>query len=176
MIHNIRQSFSEFQILNSKSKSYYLRLTELKQYSNEIHFWIIIYNKFIWVRIFVINNDIYLKNCETFILSSWLGPCHGSGGWSPAFQSGGLGSIPVSVHVGFVVDKVALGQVFSYQFLSTGAPSKSTSWKTLINFIFLIGLHNKPSRLWCVRSICCGALKKRAWFKIFNWYRQLQNV
>jgi hypothetical protein len=31
--------------------------------------------------------------------------------------------------------------------------------KTLI--ISFTGLHNKPSRLWCVRSICCGALHKK---------------
>jgi hypothetical protein len=71
-----------------------------------------------------------------------------------------------SVHVGFVVDRVALRQVFPpstsvfpCQFHSTGAPLK---WKIIKNFIFiifLIGLQNKPSRLRCVRSICCGAVQ-----------------
>jgi hypothetical protein len=49
--------------------------------------------------------------------------------------------------------------VFPCQFHSTGAPLKWKSRKNLIIFIiFLIGLHNKSSRLQCVRSICCGAL------------------
>jgi hypothetical protein len=37
-----------------------------------------------------------------------------SSGYSPASHRGGPGSIPG--HVGFVVDKVALGQVFSERF------------------------------------------------------------
>jgi hypothetical protein len=44
-----------------------------------------------------------------------LRPRHSSGGYSPASHRGGPGSIP-SGHVGFVVDKVALGQVFSEYF------------------------------------------------------------
>jgi hypothetical protein len=44
---------------------------------------------------------------------------------------------------------------FPCQFHSTGAPLK---WKSRRNLICLIGLHNKPSRLRCVRSFCCGAL------------------
>jgi hypothetical protein len=39
-------------------------------------------------------------------------------------------------------------------------------WKNLIIFlfIFITGLHNKPLRLRCVRSICCGALHyKKGW-------------
>ena len=47
---------------------------------------------------------------------------------------------PGSVHVGFVVDKVALGQVFPCQFHSTGAPLNGKSEK---NFIFTTVLHNK---------------------------------
>jgi hypothetical protein len=46
--------------------------------------------------------------------------------------------------------------VFPCQFHSTGAPLNGKAEKNLI--IFLILLHNKPSRLLCVRSICCGAL------------------
>jgi hypothetical protein len=50
--------------------------------------------------------------------------------------------------VGFVVDKVALGQVFprifrffSCQFYSTGGPLQGKTKKELI--IFITGLHNK---------------------------------
>jgi hypothetical protein len=50
--------------------------------------------------------------------------------------------------------------VFRCQFHSTGAPLKWIIRKK--NFIiFLIGFHNKPSRLRYVRSICCGAIKKK---------------
>jgi hypothetical protein len=60
---------------------------------------------------------------------------------------------PGSVHVGFVVDKVALGQVFPpstsvlpCQFHSTGAPllGKMKKKLTIFLFIFMIGFHNKP--------------------------------
>jgi hypothetical protein len=50
---------------------------------------------------------------------------------------------PRSVHVGFVVDKVALGQVFSEyfgfprQFHSTGAPLPGKIKKKLIIFLFI---------------------------------------
>jgi hypothetical protein len=44
--------------------------------------------------------------------------------------------------VGFVVDKVALGQVFPVQFYSTGAPLHGKKEKNLI--IFITGLYNKP--------------------------------
>jgi hypothetical protein len=60
-------------------------------------------------------------------------------------------SRPWSVHVGFVVDKVALGQVlppsssvFPCQFHSTGAPLLGKGQKIITIFIFIIGLHNKP--------------------------------
>jgi hypothetical protein len=43
--------------------------------------------------------------------------------------------------VGFVVDKVALGQVFPCQFHSTGVPLNGKAEK---NIIFITGLHNKP--------------------------------
>jgi hypothetical protein len=54
--------------------------------------------------------------------------------------------------VGFVVDKVALGQVFPpsssvfpCQFYSTGAPLLGKGQKIIIIiFIFIIGLHKKP--------------------------------
>ena len=54
---------------------------------------------------------------------------------------------PGSIHVGFVVDKVALGQVFSpstsvfpCRFHSTGAPLHGKTKKPII---FITGLHNK---------------------------------
>jgi hypothetical protein len=44
-------------------------------------------------------------------------PCHSSGAYSPAsHRGGGRGSIQSKGHVGFVVDKVALKQVFSEYF------------------------------------------------------------
>jgi hypothetical protein len=62
--------------------------------------------------------------------------------------------------VGFVVDKVALGQdflpstsVFPCQFHATGAPSKWKSRKNLI--IFITGLHNNPQG--CGASLASGA-------------------
>jgi hypothetical protein len=47
---------------------------------------------------------------------------------------------------------------FPCQFHSTGDTLKWKSRKKNL-MIFLTGLHNKPSRLRCVRSICCGALQ-----------------
>jgi hypothetical protein len=44
--------------------------------------------------------------------------------------------------VGFVVDKVALGQVFRCQFNSTGAPLLGKGQNIII--IFITGLHSKP--------------------------------
>jgi hypothetical protein len=51
--------------------------------------------------------------------------------------------------------------VFSCQFHATGA---TLHGKLKNKIIFITGLHNKPSRLRCVRSICFGALhhKKRS--------------
>jgi hypothetical protein len=64
--------------------------------------------------------------------------------------------------VGFVVDKVALGQVFSpsssvflCQFHSTGAPLPGKGQKIIIIFIFVIGLHNKPQG--CGASVASAA-------------------
>jgi hypothetical protein len=57
---------------------------------------------------------------------------------------------PRSVHVGFVVDKVSLGQVFPQYFgfpLSISFHRSSITCKSenkLIIFIFITGLHNKP--------------------------------
>jgi hypothetical protein len=63
-----------------------------------------------------------------------------------------------SVYVGFVMDKVALVQVFPCQFHSTSAPLQGKTKK--INH-----LHDRvaqeASRLRCVRSICYGALHKK---------------
>jgi hypothetical protein len=57
-----------------------------------------------------------------------------------------LGFDPGSVRVGFVVDKVAMGQVFPRvlfpcRFNSTGAPLHGKTKKLII---FITGLHNKP--------------------------------
>jgi hypothetical protein len=64
--------------------------------------------------------------------------------------------------VGFVVDKVALGQVFSpsisvfpRQFHYTSAPLQGKTEET--NHL-ITGLHNKPLRQRCFRSFCCGVL------------------
>jgi hypothetical protein len=48
--------------------------------------------------------------------------------------------------VGFVVDKVALEQVFPCQFHSTGVPLLGKMKKKLIIFLFILitGLQNKP--------------------------------
>ena len=69
---------------------------------------------------------------------------------------------PGFVHVGFVVDKVALEQVFPRVFVFPLSISfhrcyiRRKKEKKLI--IFIAGLHNKPQGLRCVRSIWCGAL------------------
>jgi hypothetical protein len=64
--------------------------------------------------------------------------------------------------VGFVVGKVALGQVFSStsvfpcQFHSTGAPLLGKTKKLIIFlFIFITGLHNKPQG--CGASVAFAA-------------------
>jgi hypothetical protein len=69
---------------------------------------------------------------------------------------------PGSVHVEFVVDKVALGQVFPpsssffpCQFHSTGAPLLGKGQKIIIIFIFILGLHNKPHG--CSASVASAA-------------------
>jgi hypothetical protein len=67
---------------------------------------------------------------------------------------------PVSVHVGFVVEKVALGQIFPRLLrFSTGAPLLGKMKKLIIPvFILIITVAQKTSRLRSVRSFCCGAL------------------
>jgi hypothetical protein len=60
---------------------------------------------------------------------------------------------PWSVHVGFVVDKVALGQVFPCQFHSTGVPLLGKNKKKIIAFV--TGLHNKPQG--CSASVAFAA-------------------
>jgi hypothetical protein len=87
---------------------------------------------------------------------------------------------PWLLHVGFMVDKVALGQVFppstsvfSCQFHSTGAPllgkMKETDHLSL-------HLHHRvaqqASRLRCVRTVCCGAFHQNK--KIFKLTEKLQ--
>jgi hypothetical protein len=74
---------------------------------------------------------------------------------SPGFDPG-------SVHMGFVVDKVALGQVFPLstsvfpcQFHSTGAPLLGKGQKITIIVIFITGLHNKPQD--CGGSVASAA-------------------
>jgi hypothetical protein len=69
---------------------------------------------------------------------------------------------PGSVHVGFVVDKVTLGQVFPTtfiflcQFYSTGAPLHGKIKKKLIVLTIIItGLHKKPQG--CGASVASAA-------------------
>jgi hypothetical protein len=69
---------------------------------------------------------------------------------------------PGSVHVGFVVDKVALGQVFPpcssvfpCQFHSNCAPLLGKGQKIIIIVIFVTGLHNKPHG--CGASVASAA-------------------
>jgi hypothetical protein len=82
---------------------------------------------------------------------------------------------PGSVHVGFVVDKVALGQVFPpstsvfpCQFHSTDAPLLVKMNKKLIIFHLRHRVAQEALRLRCVHSICCGALhhKKRGMYSV----------
>jgi hypothetical protein len=79
-------------------------------------------------------------------------PCHGSAGLSPRN--------PGSVHVGFVVDKVALGQVFPrvlrvspVNFIPPVLHYKEKIKKKTI--IFFTGLHNKPRG--CGASVASAA-------------------
>jgi hypothetical protein len=59
--------------------------------------------------------------------------------------------------VGFVVDKVELGQVFPCQFHSTGAPLPGKLQKIIIIIIviFITGLHKKPQG--CGASVASAA-------------------
>jgi hypothetical protein len=90
-----------------------------------------------------------------------------SGGIDPLVLNLGktrrLGFDPGSLHVGFVVDKVELGQVFPpenfgfpCQFHSTGAPLLGkTKKKRIFLFIFITVLHNKPQG--CGASLASAA-------------------
>jgi hypothetical protein len=55
---------------------------------------------------------------------------------------------PGSVHMGYFVDKLAWGQVFSrvlrFLFHSAGAPLLGKGRTIIVIFIFITGLHNKP--------------------------------
>jgi hypothetical protein len=82
---------------------------------------------------------------------------------------------PRSVHVRFVMDSVALGQVFSpstwvfsCQFHSTGAPLQG---KTKELIIFVTGLNNKPQG--CGASVASATRpfstkEYKVWFTFFN--------
>jgi hypothetical protein len=71
-------------------------------------------------------------------------------------RRGGQGSIPGQSQWGFVVDKVALRQVFPcHQFPSTCAPLHEKRGK---NNHLHRRVAQEASRLRCVRSVCCGAL------------------
>jgi hypothetical protein len=72
---------------------------------------------------------------------------------------------PGSVHVGFVVDKLALGQVFhlvrrfsTVNFIPTGLHYKGKRKKKLI--IFITGLHNRPQGCGASVASAAGPLKK----------------
>jgi hypothetical protein len=69
---------------------------------------------------------------------------------------------PGSVHVGFVVDKVTLGQVFlralrfsPVNFIPPVFHYLENGKKLIIIFIFVTGLHNKPSD--CDASVASAA-------------------
>jgi hypothetical protein len=58
--------------------------------------------------------------------------------------------------MGFVVDKVALGQVFPCQFHSTGAPLLEKGQKIIIIIVtFITGLHKNPQG--CGASVASAA-------------------
>jgi hypothetical protein len=65
---------------------------------------------------------------------------------------------PGSAHVGFVEDKVALGQVFPW---SVSFHQCSSTWKRTKNNHRVYPHHRVAQdalRLWCIHSICCRAL------------------
>ena len=99
---------------------------------------------------------LWLKRARLTLI---YGPCHGSGGWSPASRRGGPGSIPgrsmwdlwwTKWHWGSFFSPST--SVFPRQFHSTGAALHG-KMKTLV--IFLIGLHNKPEG--CGGSVASAA-------------------
>jgi hypothetical protein len=83
---------------------------------------------------------------------------------------------PGFVYVGFVVDKVALGQVFPpstsvfpCQFHSTGAPLQGTTKKKKL-IIFITGLHNKPQGCGASVTSAAGPFTKKNSHNSSNWY------
>jgi hypothetical protein len=92
-------------------------------------------------------------------LTCSLWPCHGSGGLFDGLSPRRPGFYPGSVHVGFVVDKVALGQVlplvlrFSPVILFPPVLQLYGKQKKLN--IFTTGLHNKPQG--CGASVASAA-------------------
>jgi hypothetical protein len=86
-------------------------------------------------------------------------PCHGSGGYSPAFHRGGPGSIPAQSMWDLWWTKSHWDRFFSpstsdfpCQFHSTAAPLHE---KTEILIIFITGLHSKPQG--CGASVASAA-------------------
>jgi hypothetical protein len=95
---------------------------------------------------------------DRLLLTLLIRPCNGSVGYSPASHRGGPRSIP-DVHVGFVEDKVALGQVLprvlrfsSVRFIPPVLHYTENRRKIII---FLTGLHNKTQG--CDASIASAA-------------------
>jgi hypothetical protein len=71
-----------------------------------------------------------------------------------------------SVHVGFVVDKVALGQVFPgilrFSLVSFFPPVLHYTEKRKKLIVFITGLHNKPQGCGASEASAAGPLKKKA--------------
>jgi hypothetical protein len=78
-------------------------------------------------------------------------PHHGSGCWSPASHRRGPGSILGRSIWDLWWTKWHWDRFPPVNFILPVLHYKEKR-------IFITGLHNKPSRLRCVRSICCGAL------------------
>jgi hypothetical protein len=76
----------------------------------------VVYFKFMWINTVAIDSDRSLTYTLKFLCGMFLtpprGPCHSSGRESPGFPPRWPGFEPRSGHVGFVVYKVALEQVF----------------------------------------------------------------
>jgi hypothetical protein len=89
--------------------------------------------------------NTYLLNANNSYLKMTRGPRHSSSGKSLASHHGGPGTIPGSGQVGFVVDKVALGQVFSEYF---SFPYQSSFHKLLHNHPHLSSGAGTISQKW----------------------------
>ena len=87
--------------------------------------------------------------------------CHGSGGYSPARRPGFDSE---SVHVGFVVDKVVLGQGFPrllrFSPVSFIPPVLQYAENENKLIIFITLLHNKPQGCGTFVASAAGPLKK----------------